>query len=74
MPVLARVSMMPKRNSTTIAPRYTSTWVMATNSAASRMYWAATPASTSTSQRAACTRFLHVTTRIAPKTIRAAMT
>ena len=47
---------------------------MATNSAASRMYWAATPASTSTSQSAACTTFLQVTTRIAPKTITAAMT
>ena len=37
------------------------------------MNWAAAPASTSTSHRAACTTFLVVTTRSAPKIMNAAM-
>src|SRR6056297_918004 len=57
LPIWARVSMMPNRNSTITAPMYTSTWETATNSAAARMYCAATPASTITSHSAACTTF-----------------
>ena len=72
-PTVARVSMMPNRNSTITAPMYTSTCETATNSAAARMYWAATPPSTTTSHSAACTTFLVLTTRIAPHTIAAAM-
>ncbi len=72
-PIWARVSMMPNRNSTITAPMYTSTWDTATNSAAARTYWAATPARTNTNHRAACTTLLLVTTRKAATSITAAM-
>src|SRR6056297_1899187 len=73
LPIWARVSMMPNRNSTITAPMYTSTCETATNSAAARMYCAATPASTITNHSAACTTFFEVTTLSAAKIMNAAM-
>src|SRR6056297_3471932 len=73
LPIWARVSMMPNRNSTITAPMYTSTCETATNSAAARMYWAATPDSTTTSQSAAWTTLLVDTTLSAAKIMAAAM-
>ena len=65
--------MMPNRNSTITAPTYTRICDTPTNSAAARMYSAATPASTITSHSAACTTLLAETTRKAPNTMAAAM-
>src|SRR5438105_15285707 len=57
--------MTPNRNSTTMAPTYTSTCTTATNSAASSTYMAAMLESTTTRYSAACTTFFVLTTRTA---------